>query len=183
MATKKDKQPFTFKDREYFDWLRDRIAIPVDAGEYDGCLNLMFATEYIWIVPNDENRVSDGRDLRHEFNLDMGYDEDVHGVAVCFLEVLIGLAERVAFLVDQEPIDWGWNLMKNLKLGGFHDPLSGKEIRKIMQIMENVIWRRYGPDGSGGFFPLTNPKDDQRLVEVWYQMTAYIEENRVSFGL
>lgn len=171
-----------FSDKEYFAWLCDRVATPRDA-EYSGLLSIMNSVEFVWILGNDDNRISDGRDIRHEYLLDKGYQGDVHEKGVSFLEVLIGLSERVAFLVDQEPIDWAWQLIRNVKLGGFHDPLNGKEIRKIMQIIESVIWRRYGPDGSGGFFPLTNPKDDQRLVEVWYQMTAYIEENKVSFGL
>jgi hypothetical protein len=28
----------------------------------------------------------------------------------------------------------------------------------------------------GGFFPLTHPNDDQRKVEIWYQMNAYLDE-------
>lgn len=173
-----------FSDQEYFAWLCDRVGVPPDAGEYSGLLSIMHGTEFVWVIGNDDNRISDGRDLRHEYLLEKGYKGgDVNEVAVSFLEVLIGLSERVAFLVDQEPIDWAWNLIKNLKLGGFHDPLTGKEVRKIMHTLEGVIWRRYGPDGSGGFFPLSHPKDDQRVVEIWYQMTAYIEENKVSFGL
>jgi hypothetical protein len=172
-----------FQDGDYFAWLCDRVAIPRDAGSYETTLTIMFSHEFVWIIGNDENRIADGRDIRLEYNMDNGFVHDIHTAPVNFLEVLIGLSERVAFLVDQEPVDWAWNLMKNLKLGGFHDPLSGKEIRKVMNILESVIWRRYGPDGSGGFFPLRDPKNDQRVVEIWDQMSAYIEENKVSFGL
>jgi hypothetical protein len=172
-----------FSTSAYSSWLYDRIRIPRGAGEYSTLLTIMGALEFVWILGNDENRISDGRDVRLQYLADTGYTADIYVGGVSFLEVLIGLSERVAFLVDGEPIDWAWNLMKNLKLGGFHDPLSGRESRKIMTILENVIWRRYGPDGSGGFFPLTNPKSDQREVEIWDQMSAYIEENKVSFGL
>ena len=28
----------------------------------------------------------------------------------------------------------------------------------------------------GGFFPLAFPKEDQTKVEIWYQMSGYLEE-------
>lgn len=176
-------QLFPYRDREYFEWLCGQVATPAGAGSYEDVMLLMFDMSFIWLVPNDENRVADGLEVRLLFNADKGYKEDIRGVPVCFLEVLIGLSRRFAFLVDRHPADCAWDLMKNLKLGGFHDPLRPKEVRKVTDILETATWRRYGRDGSGGFFPLTRPKNDQREVEIWYQMTAYIEENRESFGL
>jgi hypothetical protein len=32
-------------------------------------------------------------------------------------------------------------------------------------------------NGTGGLFPLKMPKVNQRRVEIWYQMSAFIEEN------
>jgi hypothetical protein len=31
--------------------------------------------------------------------------------------------------------------------------------------------------GLGGMFPLEDPREDQRAIEIWYQMMAYINEN------
>lgn len=172
-----------FSGQEYFQYLCGRVRVPADAGTYNGLFNSLFITEFTWIVGNDENRIADGRDIRHEWLLDKGYRHDTMSWPVSFLEVLIGLSHRIAFLVDGEPIDWAWQLLINLRLGGFHDPLSGKELLKILTILEKVIWRGYSADGHGGFFPLTRPQHDQRQVEIWEQMTTYINENRATYGL
>jgi hypothetical protein len=36
--------------------------------------------------------------------------------------------------------------------------------------------REYDPDGRGGLFPLDGTHANQREVELWYQMQAYIIE-------
>jgi hypothetical protein len=56
------------------------------------------------------------------------------------------------------------------------DPLTPPKQRRVQDIMDTVIYRKYDPDGSGGFFPLTRSDDDQTRIELWYQMNAYIEE-------
>ncbi len=48
---------------------------------------------------------------------------------------------------------------------------------EIDDILERLIWRQYQEDGQGGFFPLAWPEQDQREVELWYQMNAYLAEN------
>jgi hypothetical protein len=172
-----------FNKQDYFLWLCDHVNIPEDAGDFETTLKVMFSTEFVWVVGNDENRIADGRDLRSAYLAERDMEAIPYVEPVKFLEVLIGISERVQFLVDEPAADWAWKLMRNIGLGGFHDPLTGREVRKVMGILEKVIWRRYNPDGSGGFFPLTSPKNDQRMVEIWYQMSAYINENRESFGL
>jgi hypothetical protein len=42
-----------------------------------------------------------------------------------------------------------------------------------------VIHRYYQPNGHGGFFPLENPQDDQRHVELWYQLNEYVMERNL----
>ena len=37
--------------------------------------------------------------------------------------------------------------------------------------------RLYNADGSGGLFPLRQASKDQRAVEIWYQMQAWLLEN------
>lgn len=172
-----------FSEKRYFDWLCAHIEIPWVDKEYETLLSIMFSTEFVWVVGNDENRISDGRALRIEYIRDTGQGGFIGTEPVNFLEVLIGISQRISFLVDQEPEVWAWNLIRNLRLGGFSDPLSGQEVRKVMDILEKIVWRRYNPDGSGGFFPLAVPLRDQRKVEIWDQMNAYIQENRALFGL
>lgn len=57
------------------------------------------------------------------------------------------------------------------------DPLTVRNERKIDDTIETLMFRTYGPDGKGGFFPLSHPKEDQTKIEIWYQMSAYINEH------
>ena len=102
---------------------------------------------------------------------------------VSFLEVLIGLSARVAFMVNGDSKEWAWKLIENIGLHRMADQLDEQDIDMIHNILDTVIWRTYGIDGVGGFFPLTTVNDDQTRIEIWYQMAAYIEENRASYGL
>jgi hypothetical protein len=92
--------------------------------------------------------------------------------------MIIGLSRRLAFTAGGDPVEWAWHLLGNL---GFHscaDPLNASTKQYIDEELDRLIWRTYKADGSGGgLFPLAFPKMDQRKVEIWYQMSAYIEEN------
>jgi hypothetical protein len=39
-----------------------------------------------------------------------------------------------------------------------------------------LVERRYSYSGDGGLFPLDYPEEDQRGIEIWYQMSAYLAE-------
>jgi hypothetical protein len=53
--------------------------------------------------------------------------------------------------------------------------LSNRSLSVVDEILERVIGRTYRPDGRGGFFPLRYAEKDQREVELWYQLNAYVE--------
>jgi hypothetical protein len=145
----------------------------------------MFEKEFIWLVPNDDNRLMDGLGLRVEFC--QQHDLPVGQVAAflskgrpippcSFLEVLIALSRRLAFNAGGSADGWAWVLMHNLELHRITDPVGRGKARRADAIMEQCIWRKYGPDGRGGFFPLEIPREDQSQVEIWYQMADYISE-------
>lgn len=175
-----------FQTKEYFHWLCSHIQIPDNGRSYEGLLTIMHMREFVWVVGNDENRIEDGRELR-TFYLNRRQIEDHEGVRtdpVSFLEVLIGLSARVAFMVSEKPDEWAWKLIENLGLHRMSDEeLSEENVDKIHDKLDAVIFRTYDVDGSGGFFPLLVPTNDQTQVEIWYQMAAYVEENRASYGL
>lgn len=137
-------------------------------------MHLMHVKEFICLVYNDDNRLVDGLDVRAEW---FAYSGRVVDMGPCsFLEVLIGLSRRMAFFTGESAEGWAWQLLTNLELDRMRDPLSKYKRRKAEDILETVIWRTYEPDGACGFFPLTHPQDDQRKVELWYQMNAYVME-------
>jgi hypothetical protein len=141
----------------------------------------MFQTEFVWTVPNDDNRVADGRCLRDEFLL----ERDIHPVdsawyelGCSFFEMLIGLSRRLAFEAGEDSKWWFWKLLDNLNFRNFADDNIFDDDEVSLRLDE-VIWRRYEPNGMGGLFPLAHPKEDQTKVEIWYQMNAYLLENNL----
>jgi hypothetical protein len=66
--------------------------------------------------------------------------------------------------------------MDNVELKQYNDRRSYRE-DTIQDVLDTIIFRTYKYDGRGGLFPLREGKEDQRRVELWYQMCAYILEN------
>jgi len=163
-------------NHDYFAWLVAQVNVP--NGRTCGDLfEEMHNTEFVWKVPNDDNRVQDGMDLRSEFT-DRVSDLILEGVT--FLEVLVALSRRLAFTAGGEARVWAWQLLRNLRLQKMTDPLSEDKRNRVRDILDTVIWRTYREDGRGGFFPLSNPAEDQTKVEIWYQMNLYVIEMKSS---
>lgn len=163
-------------DELYFDWLTRQVGS--EAIPRIKLLERLFLKEFVWHIPNDDNRAVDGRDLRLRFLEDQQISnppEDWMWLGCSMLEMLIALSQRLAFETDDEPRDWFWQLIKNMGLyeytGRRRVPLDA-----IDEACDRIIWRRYSPSGHGGLFPLKYSTQDQREVEIWYQMSAYLLE-------
>ena len=166
------RDPF---DAGYLSWLKSLIAVPVGNRTYSQMLSELHNKEFVWLIPNDDNRLADGLELRGEYFHRHNGDISEDGASV--LEVLIGLSRRIAFIADGDPEVWAWRLIMNLELDKFWDPLkSAAKLQDLDNRLETLIWRTYHSDGQGGFFPLAWPEEDQRKVELWYQMNAFVEE-------
>lgn len=163
----------TRTDQAYFEWLVQQIHVPNDRTFYD-LFERMHNLEFVWTVPNDNNRIQDGLDLRYEFLNENPGRLTSNGAS--FLEVLVALSRRVAFTAGGDAPRWAWKLIKNLRLNKAYDPWTAQKAHSTEEILEAVIWRTYRRDGQGGFFPLKNPSEDQTKVEIWYQMNAYVIE-------
>lgn len=169
-------------DELYFKWLYskvDEIDRRHPSQTHWNLLRVLYSTEFIWFIPNDDNRAEDGRMLRHEFLHDQGLDNvdsDWFELPCSFLELLLGLARRLIFEVGGTERGWFWHLMRTLELDHHTDETRIPE-NQIEDILSRVIHRHYEPDGRGGLFPLRRPVYDQREVELWYQLNAYILEN------
>jgi hypothetical protein len=165
---------------DYLRWLEPQIRDEQDdhSRSYWELLGLMFNKEFVWLVPNDDNRIVDGLDLRMEFCDEQDISSDaLRDLGPCsFLEVLIGLSRRLAFAAGGRAPGWAWQLLSNLELHRMADPLDRRKARKAEEILDAVIWRTYLPNGQGGFFPLIDFEEDQTQVELWYQMSAFIRE-------
>lgn len=172
-------------DEQYLIFLYSKIASTKTRrgkSTYWSLAGQLHSKEFVWFVPNDDNRVEDGRDLRNEFRDQeqiVDIDEEWMSLGCSILELMIGLSRRLAFEAGGSARVWFWELIDNLEMTGFHDSWWREGLTKeiIDERLDRLIWRTYLYDGSfGGLFPLKNPAADQRDIELWYQLCQYLLE-------
>lgn len=168
-------------DDLYLIWLYDQVgnvkARSRTRTYWDLFLQL-YKIEFVWFIPNDDNRAEDGLCLREQFLEDHGYDifeVNPHwmGEPCSFLEMLVALSRRLSFEAEGEPRVWFWHLIENLGLENCTDR-SKYDQGKVEDIVNTVIWRTYDSDGHRGLFPMRHTRRDQRDVEIWYQLNEYL---------
>lgn len=169
-------------DDAYLEWLYSEIGVIRNrnpARSYWSLAKQLLSTPYIWFVPNDDNRALDGLELRNEFvkETDLDVDDAWVSLECSVLEMLIALARRASFNSYGTPGDWFWKLLENLELKSYSDKAYNDAVQEwVSEVLERMMMRTYGEDGVGGIFPLRNAQQDQRTVELWYQMSAYLLE-------
>lgn len=164
-------------DEGYFGWLYGLVGSPSNG--HRGLLRQMHATPFRWHLPHDANRAEDGRELRLAYVDQMQIvepDDPWISYDVSFLEMLIALSDRVAYNSYALGADWFYRLLENIELSNFSDRYHNQHIREVDEVLDRVMDRTYGESGRGGLFPLRAPHEDQRYVEMWYQMSAYLME-------
>jgi hypothetical protein len=182
---------------EYFCWLCKIIQVEQKNKSYWILARRLFDRQFEWFVLNDDNRCEDGMWIRERFDFDL---TDIYQEHCNMLEVLIALAERFDETVQKagEQIAthrYFWEMMDNCGLSRYSDSwfsdnledykrISGKipgetgwDTCLIDRIIDKIINREYDRLGNGGLFPLRKSKKDQRKVELWYQLSEYINEN------
>lgn len=170
-------------EERYFYWLYNKVCSIREKNPEEnflGMLEVMYGVPFEWYVPNDDNRAEDGIDLRYEY-----LDEESSGTETflssdcSMLEMFIGMARRISFELGLATDICFWVLMENLNLTGkqFSDAFfSDAEANIVHDAMITINSRTYDYDGTGGLFPIFDPREDQRKVELWYQMSAFLTE-------
>lgn len=170
-------------NERYFNWLGKQVGLtqnPNAKRRHWMLAEQMINTPFTWSVPNDDNRVADGKDLRDEFLSKYHVHHTLMTWDCSFLELLIALSRRLEFQATGTVEEWFWELIDNLDLGEYSDEMYEAydgSIDEVDYILRRVIDRTYEKNGLGGLFPLKEPKRDQRKVEIWYQMAAYLLED------
>lgn len=167
-------------DERYLDWLHSLVEPPNRRNQvrYRKLCEQLYTTPFRWFVHNDDNRVADARELRQDFFAMTGDDDELwYQMDASVLEVLIAISQRVAFELDEAREVWFWRLIDHLGLTeATDDGWSPQRSREVHKVTQRLIHRTYAPDGRGGLFPLNHPYFDQRTVEIWDQMSAYVLE-------
>ena len=168
-------------DELYFTWLCRQVGEDSSANPsrtYWRMLKGLYTKEFVYLIPNDDNRAADGKDLRREFARDLSIDIDPGwmGLGCSMFELMIGLARDLSELTEEDIQNEFWELVENLNLEQYHDNVPIPPNR-VSDVLDEVIWRTYRRNGRGGLFPLKGrPAQDQTKVELWYQLNAYAME-------
>jgi hypothetical protein len=105
------------------------------------------------------------------------------------LEALIGLAQRMDYILDDEDRGnrtrlWFWEFVDNLGLRKYTNRYMAEledaglsSQSAIIRICDDWMLRRFSYDGRGSPFPLNEPYEDQRTLDMIRQLNAYVLEN------
>ena len=161
-----------FDDDAYFDWL---YAQAFNSYRWMTVMAELHNIPFFWdsAIEHDANRASDGIQLRRDYLFECGkgresYDFDIEDVS--FFEVYVGLAKKMAHLLDKSLTS---SMAYILRIGPFDAGMDREEVEEAaMRVME----RDYDYSGIGGLFPLESAARDQRDVELIYQMNLHVLE-------
>lgn len=178
---------------EYLCYLMNRAQMEAEGIRgYLSLCSILQETEFLPILEMDENRCYDCRNLRRDYAEETGEPEygdildGLYGENGTMMELMTVLAERMEFeLADSEyeasTRKWFLEMMENCGLisvqnQDFEDDEDGVS-DMVRDILDTVIFRKFGWDGENGLFPLRYPRGDQRYNELITQLNNYIEEN------
>lgn len=172
-------------EQQYFEWLYDLVCSDgyVEKLEYHELLFHLHQIDFVYLLPLDENRFIDGINLRYRFGSEVRVPRyriereiDIRPCSV--LEMLVALSIRceTELMQDFDYGDrtwrWFWKMITNMNLGGMTDDKFDAEY--VDRIIERMLDRKYEANGRGGLFTIANCKKDLRNVEIWCQMTWYL---------
>jgi hypothetical protein len=183
-ATTEENNPLTL---QYFNWLYDQVFAVRDVlsrHSYTLVCARMHRETFQALVQYDENRIADGSELRNEFlktsKAHLLYQTELIYEDASVFEILVGLAIRADRMIEKSVSDWFWIFLTNLGLQKFNDEhVCVRPIYQVDRAIRKFNHRTYRANGVGGIFPLEKPLTDQRRVELWYQMGAYMTENKM----
>ena len=181
-------------ETSYFQWLCDIVRCDQNDKSYYNLLGMMYETPFEVKIDNDINRAVDGNEFKSAYILDIYGTEAPKDADLYFrpeqncsiLEMIMGISKRMAFeLAEDQSEDFDfykyfWEIIENLGLKRYDDDQFGDNFVRckieIREILNKLNERKYKKSGEGGMFPLYRPQKNQKKVEIWYQMQAYINE-------
>lgn len=163
-------------EKSYFNWLCAKV-LEDNNRDYESLMQILYETEFVWVVQEDTHRVADAIELREFFlqETQSGGGEILDQRPCSILELLLSFADRASFQTDIPANDWFWEFIENLRLD-IYKTVSKRDEARIQKVLNTFTWRQYEPNGLGGLFPLASTDEDQTKVELWYQFFAYLTD-------
>lgn len=153
----------------------DKVCTRRQKREYSKLLEYLHSVPFEYSHPLDENRESDGIDLRYRFGYETNEDQakvayyldDKDGCSV--LEMMVAMSIRMDDTVDFEnkPGRWFWDMIHSMKLISQTNTYFKESY--VQGRLDKISVREYDPEyGYGGFFTINdNRGQDLREVELW----------------
>lgn len=176
-------------DNQYLCWLMNQAQLEAEGpGGYLQLCEILQSTAFLTYVRMDENRKEEALELREEWadsdDGDISQLEKVTPYSCTMLELLITLARRMRYQMLDSQFEagvgkWIFEMLENAGFADCTNAAIGRDpyiIGVVRCHLMDIIHRRYDRDGNGSFFPLENPREDQRETELLTQMNNYLEE-------
>lgn len=165
----------------YFEWLEHQVTYFCAPSTNHNLLRKLHSLTYVPFIDRDKNRAIDGINIRNEYFGEYGQDSTIIDTPCSFLEFLIALARRMDYIYgdvhEDRTRDCFWTLLRNMGVIELDDSVDEEYLNQMVEeAVDRVINRTFETNGEGSLFPLQNPREDQRNVEVWYQMNQYLAE-------
>lgn len=169
--------------REYTLWRYSKIEayqLLITPRSYVNILTLLANTIYVPTLPLDANRADDGVHLIQTFYYET--TGSIHGPwypeQCSMLDMMLALAIRGEDTMgDMDQGDrvgvWFWRMVDSLGLLIPDNKYTTDNYPKM--VLERFMKSEYSPDGRGGLFTLPGCPVDLRIVEIWDQMSWYLD--------
>jgi hypothetical protein len=153
----------------YLDWLLKKSCLE----GYEKLYSFLDSLEFEVVLPRDNNRCEDGKVLRSNYFLEENKNVSMLKPA-SVLEVLIAIGYKVIDMIAEEKTiqEMVFEFISNLGLGLYTNDRF--DVREITDIINIFMKRQYKYNGDGSIFPVGITMQDQREIELWYQMCKYI---------
>lgn len=176
-------------NEQYFEWMYDAVMDGQNMrSHYRRLMTLLHHTKFEAVIPLDDNRATDGIDLRYRFGRKAGIPDSFVAAEIdvddcSMLEMMVALAIRIEeHIMGNSDIgnrtgQWFFAMVDSLGLLHFTDSKWTKALeRDACDILETYARHEYQRDGRGSLFYVPSTKKDFRNTEIWYQMCEYLKE-------
>lgn len=172
---------------QYFEWMYHQIVNYDDLTKktYRKLCAYLDDVDFFYLIDNDGNREQDGIDLRYRFGYENEYEESMISRYLdrrpcSVFEMMVALSIRCEEHILYDP-DVGnqtgfifWEMIDSLGLDRMDDLRFDEDYTN--SIIIRFLNRKYERNGKGGLFTIKRPDLDLRTVEIWYQMSWYLNE-------
>lgn len=168
----------------YFEWMCRLVGSQMYRNRsYRRLLSHMHTVAFRAMLSMDENRASDGIDLRYRFGDEQAIDTCMISAYLddrpcSVMEMMVALAHRCEEQIMDDPEigdrtgTWFWVMIDNL---GLREMSDGQYDRaQVERVLQKFMNRQYKRNGKGGLFSVERSCRDFREAEIWNQMNWYL---------